>query len=122
MVAIIGAIVLALVLCGGLVFALGQRSALSKILGALTPDTASVAKTRVALNPQDALAHVQLGDEYARQKNYDVAYAEYDRAIKLNAKFSHAYAQAGELATTLGDFERASKYFTQRGAASRRMT
>jgi serine/threonine protein kinase/Tfp pilus assembly protein PilF len=115
--AIIGAVILVLILCVGASFALGERFTIAKVLsgafGALTPDTASVAKTKVALSPQDALAHVQLGDEYARQKNYDVAYAEYDRATRLNSKFSHAYAQAGELATTLGDFERANKYFTQ---------
>ncbi len=77
------------------------------------PDPVAQAKARVNANPQDPEARVLLGDAYAAQKNSDAAFAEYDTAIKLSAKFLHAYAQAGELATTLGDFERANKYFTQ---------
>jgi len=74
----------------------------------------STAKTKVAVSPQDATVHVQLADELARQKEYDATLGEYGRAIRLAPKNAYAYAQAGELATMLGDFERANKYFTQR--------
>jgi len=73
----------------------------------------STAKTKVAVSPQDATVHVQLADELARQKEYDATLREYGRAIRLAPKNAYAYAQAGELATMLGDFERANKYFTQ---------
>ena len=116
--AAMGALVLALILCAGISFALGERFAIAKILsgaspGAPTPDAVSAAKTKVMLSPQDATVHVQLADELARQKENDAALAEYDRAIRLAPKNAHAYTQSGELATMVGDFERANKYFTQ---------
>jgi serine/threonine-protein kinase len=110
-VAAIGIVILALILCG--VGAFAFRTPLSKILSARTPDAASAAKTKIALNPQDALAHVELGDEFVRQRDFDAAFGEYDRAIRANPRFIHAYVQAGALAMMLGDFERANRYFTQ---------
>ena len=109
--AVLGVVILALVLCGSLAFVF--RTPLSKIFSPATPDAQSAAKTRIALNPLDTQARVHLGDEYARRKDFDAAFAEYDRVIKATPKFLHAYAQAGELATLLGDFERANRYFTQ---------
>jgi len=114
-VALIGAIVLAFVLCGGIAFAIGQRSAISKMLGVPfgPPDPASALKTKAATNPQDSATFIQLAEEYVKQKDFDGAFAAYDRAIKLAPRNARAYVQAGRLATRLGDFERANKYLTQ---------
>jgi len=108
----LGALIVAFLLCVGLAFAWGQRSAISRMLSG-TPEPMAVAKTKVALNPQDPMAHIQLAEEYAKQKNFEAAYAEYDRAIKLAPNDVLAYVRAGRLALRLGDLERASKYLTQ---------
>lgn len=111
------AILVAFLLCGGLAFALGQRAAVSRMLG-LGPDPASAAKTKIALDPQNPLPHLQLAEEYAKQKNFDAAFAEYDRAIKLAPRSGRAYLQAGRLAMRVGDSMRADKYFAQGRAAA----
>ncbi|MCI0475179.1 MAG: protein kinase [Anaerolineales bacterium] len=111
----LGAMVLAFLLCGGIAFAIGQRSAISKMLGVPfgPPDPASAIKTKAAANPQDPATFIQLAEEYAKQKDFEAAFAAYDRAIKLAPRNARAYVQAGRLATRLGDFERANKYFSQ---------
>ncbi|MEW5721107.1 MAG: protein kinase, partial [Chloroflexota bacterium] len=96
--AVLAGIALLLLACGVLM-AINPQSPLRQTLKNFPPpgptvDAASAAKTRVALNPQDAAAHVQLGDEFARAKDFDAAYAEYDRAIKLNPRLAIAYIHA----------------------------
>jgi serine/threonine-protein kinase len=60
---------------------------------------------------QDPALHVQMGDTLARQKDFEAAFEEYDRAIKLDPKSPNAYLHAGELAEKLGDLDRAAKYY-----------
>jgi len=108
----VGVLIVAFLLCVGLAFAWGQRSAISRMLSG-TPEPVAVAKTRAALNPQDPAAHIQLAEEYAKQKNFEAAFAEYDRAIKLAPNDALAYVRAGRLALRMGDLERAGKYLAQ---------
>jgi serine/threonine-protein kinase len=113
---------LVLIACGALVMT--QREVIARVLKGVAPvstrlvrpttapDAVAPAKTRVAVNPRDPNAHVQLGDAFVKAKEYEAAFGEYDQAIKLDPKSPHAYAQAGQLATRLGDLDRASKYYT----------
>jgi serine/threonine-protein kinase len=105
-------LLVAFLVCGGVAFALGQRTALSRMLGVVT-DPVSVAKTKAALNPQDPQAHLSLANEYVKQKNFEAAFAEYNQAIKLAPRNVHAYIEAGRLALRLDDLKRASEYVAQ---------
>lgn len=120
--AVVGAFVIGLLLCGGAAFAFSQRATLARWFAPATPvrtrpagippgDTVAQARAKVQANPNDANAHIELGDAYERQRNNDAAFNAYDTAIKLDPRNPRAYVQAGELAANLRDYERAQKYF-----------
>ncbi len=114
--ALIGIVLLlALFACGA--FAFADRRALLSALTHATPtappgtDPLKAAEERVKANPNDPFAHIQLGTVLANRRNYDAAYAEFDRAIALNPKLSTGYLRAGELAEDQSDLNRATNYF-----------
>lgn len=109
----IGAILL-LLLCA--VMAINPQSPLRQTLKNLPPpsqtvDPVRVARDKVAANPQDPVAHVQLAEALMRQKDFAAAFAEFDQAIRLNPSSPAPYLRAGEAATRINDYERAMRYF-----------
>ena len=114
--ALIGIVLLlALLACGAFVFT--DRRAILSALTHATPtaspgtDPLKAAEERVKASPNDPFAHIQLGTVLANRRNYDGAYAEFDRAIALNPKLSTGYLRAGELAEDQSDLNRATNYF-----------
>jgi Flp pilus assembly protein TadD len=84
-----------------------------------TPGTAvRTAQTAVANRPRDPIAYVALGDAYGADRQYSLAFAEYDTAISLDPRNPRAYEQAGALAVNIGDLVRAEKYYLLGRASS----
>ncbi len=64
--------------------------------------------------PSDPKTHNNLGDYYARHGDFDMAIAEFSRAIELNPAYADAfhnrgltYAQKGEVDKTIADYHKA---------------
>lgn len=108
-------VVVVVLICGGV--ALAQRDSIARLLkgpaavATQQADAVRIARERVNSNPQDPLAHVQLGDALAKRKDFDTAYASYDRAIAVDPKTTSAYLHAGELAESADDLDRAMSYY-----------
>jgi serine/threonine protein kinase len=113
--AIVGAIILTALVCGGTALALTQRTAIQRWFSALTlsgqsTDPLTAARNKMQSNVQDASAHTQLADELGKRNDFEGAFAEYDRAIRLNPRSPTSYLHASDLAEKQGDFNRALKY------------
>ncbi len=65
----------------------------------------------MALLPNDASAHVGLGNVYRMLGRYDEAMAEYQRAIQLDAKLASPHLGLGKVYSDLGRFEEAIDEF-----------
>jgi serine/threonine protein kinase/TolA-binding protein len=114
--ALVGIVALiVLVVCGAL--ALSQRDTLARLLRPFLPPAVQqaemlrIAKDKANANPQDPAAQVGLANAYANQKDYENAFAAYDRAIKLDPKNPTPYLRAAELAERRDDLERALRYY-----------
>jgi tetratricopeptide (TPR) repeat protein len=65
----------------------------------------------VALDPALSEAHVQLGNLYADQRQYDKSIPEYVRALELNPNLPDAHYRLGQDYVHIGQKERAQKEF-----------
>lgn len=63
-------------------------------------------KKSLALDPQLAEAHLQLGNLYFDQKKYPAAIPEFTRALELNANLTDAHYRLGLAYTRTGEKER----------------
>lgn len=54
-----------------------------------------------------AVAYDNRAVEYAKKNEYDRAFADYDEAIRLDPRFSHAYSNRGDAWRARGDLDRA---------------
>jgi tetratricopeptide (TPR) repeat protein len=68
-------------------------------------------KRSVALDPNLAEAHLQLGNLYAEQKNFSESIPEYLRALKLNADLADAHYRLGQAYVRTGEKQRAQEQF-----------
>ncbi len=102
--AVIGVLALLVLMCSAVVV-------IQRLPAFQQAESVRVAREKVNTNPQDPVAHLQLAEALAQQKNFDAALAEYDQAIKLNPKAVAPYLRAGNLADKTGNPERAIKYY-----------
>lgn len=65
----------------------------------------------IALDPQLAEAHLQLGNLYSDQNKYAEAIPEYNRAIELNSDVADAYYRLGQAYVRTGDKASAQEKF-----------
>jgi tetratricopeptide (TPR) repeat protein len=65
----------------------------------------------VALDPALSEAHVQLGNLFADQRQYDKSIPEYVRALELNPNLPDAHYRLGQDYVHVGQKERAQKEF-----------
>jgi tetratricopeptide (TPR) repeat protein len=68
-------------------------------------------KKSIALNGSLAEAHVQLGNFYADQHEYDKSIPEFVRALELNPNSSDAHYRLGQDYVHIGQKDRAQKEF-----------
>lgn len=61
----------------------------------------------VKKNPEAPLAYVNLGDSYAELLNYNLAEANYTKAISLNSEYAHAYMNRGYVRLKAEEYENA---------------
>jgi tetratricopeptide (TPR) repeat protein len=71
----------------------------------------SLLQKSVALDPALSEAHVQLGNLFADQRQYDKSIPEYVRALELNPNLSDAHYRLGQDYVHVGQKERAQKEF-----------
>lgn len=71
----------------------------------------SLLRKAIALDGTLAEAHVQLGDLYSDQHQYDKSVPEYERALELNANLSDAHYRLGTSYVHVGQKERAQQEF-----------
>jgi len=67
-------------------------------------------KKSVALDPKFPEAHLQLGNLYSDQKKYDVAIAQYQRAIALDADLADAHYRLGQALVHTGKKDEAQEH------------
>lgn len=86
--------------------------------GKRTEDTSLDQKTveslllkSIALDDSLAEAHVQLGNLYADQHNYDKSIPQYDRALELDANLADAHYRLGIDYVHVGQKDNAQKEF-----------
>ncbi|NNU33548.1 tetratricopeptide repeat protein [Mucilaginibacter sp. S1162] len=60
-------------------------------------------KKALAINPNDAVAYVNLGNSYIFSANYGTAIQYYNEAIKLNPDYANAYNTRGIAKYFYGD-------------------
>lgn len=65
----------------------------------------------IALDDTLADAHVQLGNLYSDQRNYEKAMPQYTRALELNANIADAHYRLGTVYVHLGQKEKAQQEF-----------
>jgi tetratricopeptide (TPR) repeat protein len=71
----------------------------------------SLLQKSVALDPALSEAHVQLGNLFADQRQYDKSIPEYVRALELNPNLPDAHYRLGQDYVHVGQKERAQKEF-----------
>jgi lipopolysaccharide biosynthesis regulator YciM len=71
----------------------------------------SLLKKAIALDDKLAEAHVQLGNIYADQHEYEKSIPEYMRALELDANLSDAHYRLGTDYVHVGQKDRAQKEF-----------
>ncbi len=71
----------------------------------------SLLQKSVALDDSLAVAHVQLGNLYADQHQYDKSIPEYERAVQLNPNLSDAHYRLGTEYVHVGQKARAQQEF-----------
>ena len=71
----------------------------------------SLLKKSIALDDKLPEAHLQLGNIYADQHEYDKAIPEYVRALELNPNLSDAHYRLGTVYVHVGQKDRAQKEF-----------
>jgi tetratricopeptide (TPR) repeat protein len=71
----------------------------------------SLLKKAIALNESLPEAHVQLGDLYADQHEWEKSIPEYERALALNANLSDAHYRLGTDYVHVGQRDKAQKEF-----------
>jgi protein O-mannosyl-transferase len=72
-------------------------------------DSLWIATAQVA--PSGQQIHNNLGDVYARQKDYAKAIEEFQKAIEINPNYADAYHNLGNTYQTVGENEKAVEYF-----------
>ncbi|MDP1845623.1 MAG: tetratricopeptide repeat protein [Candidatus Moranbacteria bacterium] len=72
-------------------------------------DTLWIATAQVA--PSGQQIHNNLGDVYARQKDYAKAIEEFQKAIDINPNYADAYHNLGNTYQTIGENDKAVEYF-----------
>ena len=63
--------------------------------------------TAIKMSPDSAVAYNGRAIEYMRQKKYDLAFADFDRSLVLNAKYFYAYFYRGDAYLETGDVKKA---------------
>ncbi len=86
----------------------GKRSTIG---GADLTTVEALLKKAIALDDKLAEAHVELGDLYSGQHQYEEAIPEYTRALELNANLSDAHYRLGTSYVHLGRKDEAQKEF-----------
>ena len=72
----------------------------------------------IELLPNEARAHIALGDVYRAQQNLEKALVSYQKAAELAPNDPVAYSKAGHVNTYLGNFDEARKDFEKSGTVS----
>ena len=73
-------------------------STLATVRPVMALESRQPAETRIAQgNNQDALGHFNRGIDYIQQEKYDLALAEFTKAIELDPNYSDAYLNRGVL-------------------------
>ena len=67
----------------------------------------------IRLNPKDAVAYFNRGNDYYNLNKKERAIEDYDKAIRLNSQFADAYHNRGTTYCALGQSERAIKDYDQ---------
>jgi len=90
-----------------------------KVLGALlgatgrNSEAADANKTAVALSPQDAEAHLNLGNTLQELGQFDASVASYQRVIALKPDYAEAHYNLGSTLQRMGRLEEAVASYTQ---------
>ena len=90
-----------------------------KVLGALlgqsgrTSEAINANQEAVALSPQDAEAHTNLGNTLQKLGNLDEAEASYTKAIALKPDYAEAHSNLGNTLKELGRLEEAEASYTK---------
>jgi len=71
----------------------------------------SLLNKSLALDPQLAEAHLQLGNLYSDQNKYAQAIPQYTRALELNSDLADAYYRLGQAYVRTGEKDRAQQQF-----------
>jgi Tfp pilus assembly protein PilF len=73
-------------------------STLATVRPVMALESRQPAETRIAQgNNQDAIGHYNRGVDYIQQEKYDLALAEFTKAININPRFAEAYLNRGIL-------------------------
>jgi len=71
----------------------------------------SLLQKAISLDPTLADAHLQLGNLYGEQHEYDKSFPEYARAVELNPNLSDAHYRLGQYYVRAGQKDRAQQEF-----------
>jgi Tfp pilus assembly protein PilF len=73
-------------------------STLATVRPVMALESRQPAETRIAQgNNQDAIGHYNRGIDYIQQEKYDLALAEFTKAININPRYAEAYLNRGVL-------------------------
>ena len=73
-------------------------STLATVRPVMALESRQPAETRIAQgNNQDAIGHFNRGIDYIQQEKYDLALAEFTKAININPRYADAYNNRGNL-------------------------
>ena len=73
-------------------------STLATVRPVMALESRQPAETRIAQgNNQDAIGHYNRGIDYIQQEKYDLALAEFTKAININPRYADAYNNRGNL-------------------------
>ncbi|ELP56658.1 tetratricopeptide repeat family protein [Microcystis aeruginosa TAIHU98] len=78
-------------------------STLATVRPVMALESRQPAETRIAQgNNQDAIGHYNRGIDYIQQEKYDLALAEFTKAININPRYAEAYLNRGVLYAVQG--------------------
>jgi tetratricopeptide (TPR) repeat protein len=96
---------------GGFLFLVGLQSALYFSTVGTRDNAEDEARSKLAINPDDAWSYVNLGRALSDAGNGGDARASFEKALSIKPGFSQALAGIGKTAIAVGNWIEASKYY-----------